>query len=115
MRELNRGNKSNEDENAIVVLDGYDSVVLNLSDVDLRKEWIIDSICLFHMCPTKLWFESFTNLDEGHVILGNNKSYKIMGIGSIGLKMFNGMEMLLQEIIYISKLKKKNPDVTRNA
>ena len=33
-----------------MILDGYDSAeVLNMVEVDLGKEWILDSRCFFHM------------------------------------------------------------------
>lgn len=88
-------------------MDGYDNVeVLNVSKVDSRKEWIIDSGCSFHMCPTRSRFETYIELDGGHVIIDNNTSCKVLDIRTIRLKMFDGMEKLFQEVRYIPKLKR---------
>lgn len=57
------------------------------------------------MCLTWFWFETF-KLDGGHVILGNNKSRKILEIGSIRLRMFNGIEKILQDVRYILELRR---------
>lgn len=59
------------------------------------------------MCPVKAWFENLIEIDGGHVILGNNKISKVLGIGTIRLKMFNDTEYLFQNIRYIPKLKKE--------
>ncbi|KAG6726906.1 hypothetical protein I3842_02G103200, partial [Carya illinoinensis] len=58
------------------------------------------------MCPIKEWFETFSELDGGQVILGNNKSCKIMGIGSVRLKMHDGTERVLREVRFIPELKR---------
>lgn len=89
------------------MIDGYDSAkVLTVFDIDSKEEWIIYSECSFHMCPTKSWFQNFTELDSDHVIIGNNKFCKILDIGTIRLKMFDGMKKTLQEIRYIPKPKR---------
>ena len=41
------------------------------------------------------------------VLLGNNKSYKIIGVGTIRLKMHDGVEIVLQEVRYVPALKRK--------
>jgi len=33
-------------------------------------EWIMDSRCSFHMTPNCLWFQEFTELEEGSKLLG---------------------------------------------
>lgn len=53
------------------------------------------------MCLDKTWFENFTELEEGHTILRNNKTCKVLGIEIIRLKMFNSPEYLLQNTRYI--------------
>ena len=58
-------------------------------------EWIMDSGCSFHMTPNKPWFEKFTELQGGSVLLGNNKPCKIQGIGSIRLKLYDGIENII--------------------
>ncbi|PON41343.1 Zinc finger, CCHC-type [Parasponia andersonii] len=92
---------------ASVASDGYDSAeVLVVTDEDSSKEWIMDSGCSFHMCPTKSWFENLEKTDGGSVLLGNNKPCKVAGIGSVRIRMFDGMERILQQVRYVPELKR---------
>ena len=56
----------------------------------------------------KDWFETFQSVKGGQVLLGNNKSCKIMGIGTVRIKQFDGVERILQQVRYILGLK-RNP------
>lgn len=58
------------------------------------------------MTPNKNWFESLNEISGGEVILGNNKTCKIQGIGSIRLKMNNGTEMILREVRLVPELRR---------
>ena len=52
----NNNNKTKDKGEASVASDGYDSAdVLVVSDVDSGLEWILDSGCSFHMCPTRIY------------------------------------------------------------
>ena len=58
------------------------------------------------MTPNKSWFEEFNQHEAGMVLLGNNKPCKVQGIGSIRIKMYNGVEKVLERVRYIPKLKR---------
>ena len=90
-----------------VASDEYELVdVLTISSVNSDKEWILDSGCTFHMTPNKSWFEDF-NQDEGEmVLLGNNKPCKVEGVESVRIKMYNGVEKVLENVRYIPELKR---------
>nr|KYP61706.1 Retrovirus-related Pol polyprotein from transposon TNT 1-94 [Cajanus cajan] len=78
--------------------------VLAVTDQDTHKEWILDSGCSFHMTPNKDWFETYNQVDGGTVLLGNNKACKVIGIGSVRLRMFDGMDRVLQDIRHVPEL-----------
>ena len=100
-------NKPKETSDAVVASDGYDlAEALVVSNMDYEKEWIMDSGCSFHMTPNKAWFEDYIEGDGGLVLLVNNKTCKIVGIGIIRMRMFNGIEKLLQDVRYVSKPKR---------
>ena len=87
--------------------DGYDNAeVLIVSTKEADKNWIMDSRCSFHMIPNKDWFETFEDVHGGQVILGNNKIYEVMGIGTVRIKMHDGVERVLQKVRYIPRLKR---------
>ena len=91
----------------MIVQDGYEFVeALMVGPVKSNGEWIMDSGCSFHMTPNKPWFEKFTELQGGSVLLGNNKPCKIQGIGSIRLKLHDGIEKIIQDVRYVPDLKR---------
>nr|KYP47740.1 Retrovirus-related Pol polyprotein from transposon TNT 1-94 [Cajanus cajan] len=63
----------------------------------MHKEWILVNFgCSFHMTPNKDWFKTYNQVDGGTVLLGNNKACKVIGIGFVRLRMFDGMDRVLQ-------------------
>ena len=92
--------------NMAMAQEGYDSAeVLAVSEKDSQKEWILDSGCSFHMCPNKGWFENYKQIDGGTVLLGNNKSCQVIGIGSLRIRMHNGIENVLEDVRHVPELK----------
>ena len=82
----------------------YETVdVLVVSNSEIEKDWVMDSGCTFHVCPRR---ESLILNEGGVVMLGNNKPYKVQGMGSICLKMFNDKETLLTGLRYVPELKR---------
>lgn len=99
--------KLKERGEAVVASKNFDSAeVLAISDQETSKEWILDSGWSFHMCPNKSWFEALTEEDEGLVLLGNNKSCKTKGMGSIRIRMFDGADRVIKQVRYIPELKR---------
>ena len=90
-----------------VAQEGYDNAeVLVVLEEDSQKDWILDSRCTFHMCPNKGWFENYKQIDGGTVLLGNNKSCKVIGIGSLRIKLHNGIERVLEDVRHVPELKR---------
>ena len=58
------------------------------------------------MTPNESWFEDFNQDEGGMVLLGNNKACKVQGVGSIRIKMYNGVEKMLENVRYIPELKR---------
>ena len=80
----------------MIVQNGYESTeALMVGSGKFDGEWIMDSSCLLHMTPDKPQFKKFSKLQGGSVLLGNNKPCKIQGIGSIGLKLYDGIEKII--------------------
>ncbi|KAH9679839.1 hypothetical protein KPL71_026297 [Citrus sinensis] len=83
-----------------------DADVLIAADKKSSGEWILDSGCSFHMCPHKDFFVSFESIDGGKVLLGNNLAYKVAGIGSVRIKMYDGSVRSLEQVRYVPELKR---------
>jgi len=110
---FNEWNKPNTD--VVVAQEGYDSVeALVVSEEDSQKEWILDLGCPFHMYPNKGWFENYKQIDGGTVLLGNNRSCKVIGIGSLRTRMhneikremYNEIKRELEDVRHIPELKR---------
>ncbi|KAH9718032.1 Integrase catalytic domain-containing protein [Citrus sinensis] len=70
------------------------------------SEWILYTGATYHLCPIKEWFMDFRNLESGAVVMGNDQPCRTMGIGTIRLKIFDGMVRELKEVRFVLALKK---------
>ncbi|KAH9706402.1 hypothetical protein KPL70_012195 [Citrus sinensis] len=70
------------------------------------SEWILDTGATYHLCPIKEWFTDFHNLESGAVVMGNDQPFRTMGIGTVQLKIFDGMVRELKEVRFVPALKK---------
>ena len=82
------------------------SEVLTISSNDPREEWIMDSRYTFHITPKKEWFIEYRELNEGKVLMGNNNSCKVIGVGSMRIKLHDGSVKTLTDVRHIPDLKK---------
>jgi hypothetical protein len=57
------------------------------------------------MCSHRSWFSSYQSIDGSVVFMGNDVSCKTVGIGSIKIKMFDGIVRTLMEVRHVPKLK----------
>jgi 5'-3' exoribonuclease 2 len=74
----------------------------------IDDEWILDSACTFHICIHKEWFTTYDSVQGGgSVLMGDSTPRKIVGIGSIQIKMSDGVIRTLTNVRHI-------PTMTRN-
>ncbi|KAG8499392.1 hypothetical protein CXB51_005981 [Gossypium anomalum] len=81
-------------------------LVASVNDFKVSEEWILDSGCTFHMSPNRDWFTTYETVSEGVVLMGNNASCKIAGIGTIKVKMFDGVVKTLSDVRHVPELKR---------
>uniref|UniRef100_A0A803Q788 GAG-pre-integrase domain-containing protein n=1 Tax=Cannabis sativa TaxID=3483 RepID=A0A803Q788_CANSA len=67
----------------------------------------LDSSYSFHMTPNKDLFTSYEENTVGAVLLGNNNVCKILRIGTVDMKMHDGVTQIVQNVRYV-------PDLERN-
>ncbi|KAG8501335.1 hypothetical protein CXB51_003507 [Gossypium anomalum] len=91
-----------------VVEDYSDSelLVAFVNSSEVSEEWILDSGCTFHMSPNRDWFTTYEIMSEGVVLMENNASCKIAGIGMIKVKMFDGVVKTLGDVRHVPELKR---------
>ena len=70
--------------------------------------WILDSDYTYHMTHRKDWLTDYQKIDRGKVILGDNRTCLVEGIGMISFKMFDEIVRTLKNVRYVPKMS-KNP------
>jgi len=70
------------------------------------SEWVLDIGATYHVCPNMDWFSNFEKLDGCLAIMGDDHPCKVEGIGTIRIKMFDGMVRELKNVSYIPQLKR---------
>ncbi|KAG8500272.1 hypothetical protein CXB51_004359 [Gossypium anomalum] len=81
-------------------------LVASVNDSKVSEEWILDSGCTIHMSPNRDWFTTYEIVSEGVVLMGNNTSFKITGVGTIKVKMFDGVVRTLSDVRHVPELKR---------
>ena len=68
--------------------------------------WIIDTGCSYHMCPNREWFTTYKEVDGETINMGSDQSCKTVGIGSVRIKMHDGVVRTLVNVRHIPDLRK---------
>ncbi|WVZ61696.1 hypothetical protein U9M48_011528 [Paspalum notatum var. saurae] len=98
-KKSNNGSRENSDGDTLVAFAGCS----NNGD-----EWILDSGASFHICINRDWFITYDSVKSGgSVRMGDDRPCQIVGIGSIQIKMHDGIVRTLTDVRHI-------PDMTKN-
>ncbi|KAG8477963.1 hypothetical protein CXB51_027628 [Gossypium anomalum] len=81
-------------------------LVASVNDSKVSEEWILDSGWNFHMSPYRDWFTTYETVSECVVLMGNNASCKIAGVGTIKVKMFDEVIRILSDVRHVPELKR---------
>ena len=82
--------------------------VLSICNIpEYNEEWILDYCASHHIRPHKDWFASYQTVNDGIVLLGDSHSCKTVGVGSVKIKMFDGVIRTLTDVSHVHELKKK--------
>ncbi|KAG8477766.1 hypothetical protein CXB51_027752 [Gossypium anomalum] len=103
-----KGKQPKNSGEADVVEDYSDGelLVAYVNNSKVNDEWILDSGCTFHMSPNRDWFTTYETVSGGVVLIGNNASCIIAGVGTIKVKMFDGVVRTLSDIRHVPELKR---------
>jgi hypothetical protein len=77
-----------------------------LSTQSYSEAWLIDSRASFHMTPHREWFDSYEELDGGRILLGDDKSYNVVGRGSIPITYRDGRIRYFPNVRHVLGLKR---------
>ena len=70
------------------------------------ENWILDFGYTFHMTPNQDRLSTYELVHKGAVLMGNNASCKVAGIGIIHIKMFDGVVLTLSDVKHVLDLKR---------
>ncbi|KAG8500837.1 hypothetical protein CXB51_002923 [Gossypium anomalum] len=84
-----------------------DFLLVSTSDNSkLTSEWVLDSGCSFHMCPKREWFSTQSSVEGRVVRMENDLSSKVIGIGTIKIRIHNRTIRTLSDVRYVPDLRK---------
>jgi hypothetical protein len=83
-----------------------DEVLSIISGSRHDQHWLLDFRASNHMCLHRHWFVTYRSIDDGIVYMGNDISCKVVGIGSIRIKMFDGTVKILTDVRHVPELRK---------
>ncbi|CAL9112609.1 unnamed protein product, partial [Musa textilis] len=63
-----------------------------------KNEWILDSGCSYHMCPSRDLFSTYESCNGGIVLMDNNAVCNVIGKGTIRIKMHDGIVRTLTNV-----------------
>uniref|UniRef100_A0A0V0HU82 Putative ovule protein n=1 Tax=Solanum chacoense TaxID=4108 RepID=A0A0V0HU82_SOLCH len=102
--------KSKEKANASIVEQVHDSdddyvLTTSCNSGVYDNKWVLDSGCTLHMTFRRDWFSSYET-SRGTVLMGNNATCKIVGIGSVWGRCHDGIVRTITEVYDVFDLKK---------
>lgn len=90
-RKFKRKDDNDEAGKVSIESDGYENAeVLMATTTITEKDWVLDSGCSFHMTSVKEWLLGYKETDGGKVVMGNDSVCKVVGIGSVKMKFYDG-------------------------
>ena len=69
-------------------------------------KWLIDSGATWHMTSRREWFQQYELVSRGSVYMGDNHALEIVGIGTIKIKIYDGIIRTIQRVRQVAGLKK---------
>ena len=78
-------------------------------DVVSLNRWILDFGCSYHMCPNQKLFTTYRSVEGGTLLMRNNYSWKMVRLGSIRIRMHDGVVWTLRTLtneIHVPEFKK---------
>ena len=80
--------------------------MVHKSEDDLKNLWILDFANSYHICGKREWFDTYEKSDGDSMVLVNDDEVKVAGIGTVKLKLHDGIVKTLGEVRHVPKLEK---------
>lgn len=67
-------------------------------DMSFSTGCLLDSARSYHMCTHREWFATYDPLNGGSVSMGNDTQCRVLGIGTVRFRMYDGMVRTLTDV-----------------
>uniref|UniRef100_A0A2N9J4X6 CCHC-type domain-containing protein n=1 Tax=Fagus sylvatica TaxID=28930 RepID=A0A2N9J4X6_FAGSY len=106
--EWNKGKEESSTSVNVVADSESDGDMLSVSSSTdgLNNSWLLDSACSFHVTPHRNWFDTYRSINCGSVRMGNDAACTIIEMGTIKIKMSDGVVRTLEEVRHIPDMRK---------
>lgn len=98
--------EANTTDTGLASISGMSDEVLSVSLSNHDQHWLLDSGASNHNCIHREWFKTYKSINDGVVYMGNDFTCNIVGIGSIQIKMFDGINKILTDVRHVLELRK---------
>ena len=85
---------------------GADLLLVSSGSNVLLESWVLDSTCSYHMTPKKDWFDMYKPCNGSMVQMGNDATCPVIKIGTVKIKMFDGVMRVLSIVKHVPNLRK---------
>ena len=85
---------------------GADLLSVSSGNNALLESWVLDSACSYHMTPKKDWFDTYKPYNSGMVQMGNDVTCPVIGIGTVKIKIFDGVVRVLTNVRHVPDFRK---------
>lgn len=83
-----------------------DEVYSNCSTSQYLEEWLLGSSVYHHIFSHRSWFSTYQSIYEGVVFMENNISCKTFGVGSIKIRVLDGIVRIIMELRHVPEFNK---------
>ena len=101
-----KASNTNDTASVAEVNSECEDLVLTVSTGRSGDAWVLDSACSYHMIPKRDWFTTYQSISGGEVLMGNNMTCKVVGIGTVRIRMYDGVVRTLSDVCHVPDLKK---------
>uniref|UniRef100_A0A2N9FHD9 Retrovirus-related Pol polyprotein from transposon TNT 1-94-like beta-barrel domain-containing protein n=1 Tax=Fagus sylvatica TaxID=28930 RepID=A0A2N9FHD9_FAGSY len=109
-KELNTSEANVIDEIVAMVSEMQISMITEVhmaSVVEDSSEWWYDSGATIHVCNNKTLFKEYVEGANGlKVLMGNHNTAKVLGTGTVELKLSSGKKLVLTNVYHVPDIKK---------
>ena len=88
------------------ILESDNDVYSIVADEKYSYTWILNSRCSFHMCPHREYFDRYKACDASFIRMGDDFVSKVMEIGIVKVKMYDGTARTLTNVRHVPKLRR---------